>query len=116
MGLDYRTIAIYGWKVKGNKNVRNLIDELEEWNEDYFDETDDIMIEDTMCGDYIYFGAILAYFDPTEDNQEVIINDDLIAKKTKKWNKYIKDNPKFLEIINKYKSGDAQLFVFSHIW
>ena len=36
------------------------------------------MIEDTMSGEYIYIGARLVYFDPTEDDNEVIIDDEYI--------------------------------------
>lgn len=116
MGLDYRTIAIYGWKVDGEDKVSDFIDSLEEWNNEYYEDCQEVMVEDGMCGKYVYFGAILAYFDPMDDEQEVIINDKLIDEKTKKWNKYIKDNPGFLEVINKYKNGEPQLIVFNHIW
>jgi hypothetical protein len=117
--LDYRCIAIYGWKISGTKNVTNFIHELEDIDENYFDSTfyQSLMIEDTMSGNYVYFGARLVYFDPTEDDNEVIINDELINKVTSKWNKFLEENPDYKKVINKWIGDDKpQLYVFNHIW
>jgi len=116
MGLDYRTIAMYGWKVEDVDKLEEMENDLEDWNEDYYDDLDDFLVEDTMMGRYIYFGVKLVYFDPTDDNQEEIIDEKLVSDAASKWNKYLKDNPEFEKIVNKYKNGEPKLYVFSHIW
>lgn len=117
MGLDYRTVVIKGWKVADRDKVTALISELESWDEDYYDHMDGLMVEDTMCGNYFYFGALLVYQDAVE-GEESIITDRLIKEKTKKWEDFIEKNPKFLEIV-KYVGihmGEPQIYVFQHIW
>ena len=115
MGLDRRTVVLYGWKVSGNKKVSKLTRKLEEWDEDYYDKLDSLYVEDTMCGNYLYFGTILVYYDSDELYSEIITK-KLINDSTKKWNDFIKENPEVDNIFKEYKKGDPQLYVFSHIW
>lgn len=112
--LDNNTVVIYGWKVDGDIKS-DFQQELYDFDEDYFDKYQDIFVEDTMCGDYIYFGAILAQYD-AEEGGEVIINSKLIDKATSRYNKIIKDNPELDKILNEYKEGEPQLYVFQNIW
>lgn len=122
--LDYRVVAIYGWKIENKvvnnrkqNNVTNFLKKLQEWDEDYYNDAQEIMVEDTMRGQYIYVGAIMAYFDPTEDNQVVILDDkELQDKAIAKFNKYIDEHPEFDEIFKKYKKGEPALYLFNHIW
>ena len=115
MSLDKRTIVMYGWKVEGQNETKKLWRALERWDDEYYDKLDGLLIEDGMCGEYIYFGAQLVYFDPDEEHGE-IINQELIEKSTKRWNDFINANPKLDKILKKFKNGDPQLYVFSHIW
>lgn len=117
--LDYRCVAVYGWKIAERKNVSKFIKEIENVDEDYFDKIfgQKLMVEDTMRGEYIYIGARLVYFDPTEDDKEVIINDELVSKSTEEWNKFLEENPNYKKVINKWIGDDKpQLYVFNHIW
>lgn len=122
--LDYRVVALYGWKIENKvvnnrkqNNVTNFLKKLQEWDEDYYDDAQEIMVEDTMRGQYVYVGAIMAYFDPTEDDQVVILDDkELQDKAIAKFNKYIDEHPKFDEIFKKYKKGEPALYLFNHIW
>ena len=113
MGLDNYTKVVYGWKITDKNKLKQIEDDLENWNEDYFCE--DFIVDDTMCGNYIYFGAILTSYDADEGG-EVIIDDELIKTKTKEWNDFLKDNTEFKNIIEKYKEGDPKLYVFQQIW
>lgn len=112
--IDNNTVVLFGWKVT-EKQVNKLRNELDVWDEDYYDKIQNIIIEDTMCGNYIYFGAILAKYDVKEGG-EVIINDKNIKIATNKWNSFIKENPEFNKIIESYKRGEPQLYVFQNIW
>lgn len=115
MGLDNFTTIVYGWKVE-KEEVENLKHELEVWSEDYYNQVQNVIVEDTMCDNYIYFGAIIASYDAVYDPEEVIVNDDLINSEMKEWNKFINDNPEFANIISKYQCGNPQLYVFQDIW
>jgi len=115
MGLDNYTKIVYGWKVEDEER-ENLQNELEVWDEDYWDKVQDVIVDDTMCGDYMYFGAIIASYDAVYDPEEVIVNDDLIKSQLKEWDKFLDDNPEFANIISKYKHGKPQLYVFQQIW
>ena len=87
-------------------------------NEDFWDDyVDEIFIDDSMCGNYFYFGAILGDYDAEYDDEaEVIVNDELVKKSTAKYNKFIKENPEISKVFDEYKNGEAQLYVFQHIW
>ncbi len=101
--LDYRVVALYGWKIENKvvnnrkqNNVTNFLKKLQEWDENYYDDAQEIIVEDSMRGQYVYVGAIMAYFDPTEDDQVVILDDkELQDKAIAKFNKYIDEHPEF---------------------
>ena len=114
MGLDNFTTIVYGWKVE-KEEVENLKHELEVWSEDYYDQVQNVIVEDAMCDNYIYFGAIIDSYAAAYDPKEVTINDDLLKSKMKEWNKFINDNPEFANIISKYQCGNPQLYVFQYI-
>ena len=111
---------MYGWKISGRETVSNFIKELEAYDEDYYDNMERVIVEDTMCGKYFYFGAKVVYQDATEDNTETIVTDELIKQKMELWEDYLKKYPKFQEILN-YIGVDVdltkpQMYVFQHIW
>lgn len=112
--IDNNTVVLYGWKVTDD-NIEKLQNELETWDEDYFDKIQDIIVEDTMCGNYIYFGAILASYD-ADEGEEVIIDSKLIKKATDVYNKKIKNEPELDKILKKYAKKQAKLYVFQQIW
>lgn len=116
--IDNHTIVLYGWKVEGKDKSTKFENECEEVDEDFWDKfLDEVFISDTMCGNYTYFGAILAEYDVDDDDEgEVIIDDTLVKKCTSKYNKFIADNPELAKVFDKYKDGEAKLYVFQHIW
>lgn len=120
MGLDNYTRVVYGWKVEGRKKVEKFEKELEKVNENYWDDYFDFLVTDSMCGDYIYFGARLVNED-AEDGEEVIINSKLIKEKTDEYHDFLKEHPKLDEFLQKQigkttTCKDPQLFVFQQIW
>lgn len=119
--LDYRTVVMYGWKISGRESVSNFIRELEAYDEDYYNHMERVIVEDTMCGKYFYFGAKLVYQDATADNTETIITDELIKEKMELWKRYLEEHPKFKDILNYVVPGNIdldkpQMYVFQHIW
>ena len=116
MGLDNYTTLIYGWLIEGRENVKKFNKDLEELDENYYDKVQNVIVDDPMCGEYIYFGAIVARYDAEQDDERYRIIDDLVENSTNKWNKFIEDNPGFKEVIEKYKDGDPKLYLFQNIW
>lgn len=125
MGLDNYTRVIYGWKVD-EKKVNHIIEEIEtvcdeEYHDDMYNIIDDCYIEDTMCGEYFYFGALLGSIDvygaESGGDMEIIVTQELIDKATKKYNDMINKYPKIDKIFKKYaKKQEPQLYVMQNIW
>ena len=119
MGLDNYTRVIYGWKVDGSKNVKKFEKALEKINKNYYEDYCDFFVDDTVCGNYIYFGADLVNYDAHEE-EEIILNSKLIKEATDKYHKFLKEHPELDEFLNKQigkltTSKDAQLYVFQQI-
>ena len=114
--IDNHTIVIYGWKIEGSDEVRKISKKLEKVDEDFWDKFQDIMIDDTMCGDYLYFGAILVNYNAGEESDPIVINSELITEATSEYNKTVEENPELKKVLKKYTKTPAQLFVFQHIW
>ena len=125
MGLDNYTRVIYGWKVT-DKQVDKIQKEIEDkcenvYRDDMYNIIDECYVDDSMCGEYFYFGALLGSIDVYDaergaDN-EIIINDKLINKATSKYNKMLKDYPEIEKIFKKYsKNKKPQLYVMQNIW
>jgi hypothetical protein len=125
MGLDNYTRVIYGWKVTGKK-IHKIQEELETvceeiYHNDLYNIVDGYIIEDTMCGEYFYFGALLGSMDVYDcergaDN-EIIITTELVDKVTSAYNQMLKDYPEIEKIFKKYsKNKKPQLYVMQNIW
>ena len=120
MGLDNYTRTVYGWKIEGNKNVRNFEKELEKINENYYDDYCDFFVNDTMCGEYIYFGAKLARY-YADEGGEVVINNELIKKKIDEYHNFLKDHSELDQFLQTQigvntTSKEPQLYIFQQIW
>ena len=125
MGLDNYTRIFYGWKVT-NKQVDKIQTEIEDicenvYHNDMYNIIDECYIDDTMCGEYFYFGALLGSIDVYDaengGNDEIIVNDKLINKAISKYNKMIKEYPEIDKIFGKYsKNKKPQLYVMQNIW
>lgn len=115
--LDNKTVVIYGWKLTG-KTKDKFQDSLEAIDENYYDllANSNVYVDDTMCGEYIYVGAVLANYDADEGDY-VIINDKLIKKCTDNYNKFINTHEQYKELFNKtFKNKEPQLYVFQNIY
>lgn len=111
--IDKETIVLYGWKI--TDNIDELQNELEIWCEDWIEETQDIIVDDPMCNNYIYFGAIIGKYDVI-DGGEIIVDNNLIKNAVYKWNKFLEINSEFENIILKYKNIEPKLYVFQRFW
>lgn len=120
MGLDNYTRSIYGWKIEGRDKVTKFENALEKVNENYYDDYCDFLVEDAMCGEYIYFGAHLVNYDADEGG-EVILNQQAIKEATDKYHNFLKEHPELDEFLKKQigkktTSKEPQLFIFQQIW
>ena len=118
--LDNDTNVIYGWKLTGDK-VNEIQEKLETvcdevYHKDMCDILDGFIIEDTMCGNYFYFGALLVSYDANEDEEGEIIDTKLVNKVTKKYNDMLKKYPEISKIFEKYNKKEPKLYVMQHIW
>ena len=120
MGLDNSTRVVYGWKIEGSNNVSKFEKALEKVNENYYDDYCDFLIEDTMCGEYIFFGASLVNYDANGGGEE-ILNNQLIKESTDEYHDFLKEHPELDKFLQKQigkltTSKEPQLYVFQHIW
>ena len=125
MGLDNYTRIFYGWKVTG-KQVDKIQTEIEDicenvYHNDMYNIIDECYIDDTMCGEYFYFGALLGSIDVYDaengGNDEIIVNDKLINKAISKYNKMIREYPEIDKIFGKYSNNKKpQLYIMQNIW
>ena len=119
MGLDIYTKVVYGWKIEGHKKIKKFENELEKINENYYDDYCDFFIDDTMCGEYIYFGVKLASYN-SDERAEVIINNKLIKKATNEYHNFLKEHPELNDFLQKQIGvnttlKEPQLYVFQQI-
>lgn len=126
--IDSYTYAIKGWKITGRDNVHTIYNELDDicssvyGKEDIYEILDGFIIEDSMCGEYLYFGAILNHFNNNENSTDFIIDTKLIAEKVSKFNKMCKDYPEIKKMfdysiengLTEYK--EEQLYITLHIY
>ena len=120
MGLDNYTRSIYGWKIEGRNKVEKFEKALEKVNENYYDDYCDFFVDDTMCGEYIYFGADLVNYD-ADDGEEVILDSELVTNATKEYHDFLKEHPELDEFLQKQigkltTKKEPQLYVFQQIW
>lgn len=125
MGLDNYTKVIYGWKVP-EKKVSKIVEDLEtlcdeKYDKDMYDILDGYYIEDTMCGEYFYFGALLGSMDVYDAESggqiEIKVTTKLVDKATSKYNQMLKDYPDIEKIFKKYIGKQSpELYVMQNIW
>ena len=118
--IDSFTKVIYGWKVDDKKEVRHLSKELDTicedvYNKDMYSIPDNFVIEDVMCGNYLYFGSILASWDNDSDNKSAAIDNELIAKEYGQYALLLEQYPQIAKVLKKYsKKQPPQLYVMLH--
>ena len=113
--IDSYTKVIYGWKLTSTQ-VGKIQDELSNIDPDYIELLDGFIVEDTMCGTYFYFGAILGSFDNDDDNKEVVVTTKLAKQATDKYNIFLKEHADVSKVFNKYSKKAPQLYVVLHKW
>ena len=125
--IDNYTYAIQGWKILNSKKVSEISDEL--WDvvesvydkDDIYDVLDGFIIDDTMGGQYLYFGAILDHINNKyEDKLDFVISSKLLIEKISEFDKMCKDYPEIKKIFdfaieNGYtEAKEEQLYIVSH--
>ena len=121
------TYAIQGWKIDDSNKEREIYDELDDicssvyGKEDIYEILDGFIIEDSMGGQYLYFGAVLGCLNNKwGDKIDFTISTKLLAEKVSKFNKMCKDYPEIKKIFdfaieNGYtEAKEEQLYIVSH--
>ena len=88
--IDRYVCLLKGWKITDREHIEEVKNVLEEVG--YYDNVDngleDFIVDDTMCGNYIYFGTKALYQNANEDWSGVEVNTNLFNNgwdKFKKW-------------------------------
>ena len=121
------TYAIQGWKIDDSNKEHEIYDELYDvaesvyGKEDIYEILDGFIIEDSMGGQYLYFGAVLGRLDnKCGDKIDFTVSTKLLAEKVSKFNKMCKDYPEIKKIFdfaieNGYtEAKEEQLYIVSH--
>lgn len=125
--IESYTYAIQGWKIDDRNKEHEIYDELYDvaesvyGKEDIYEILDGFIIEDSMGGQYLYFGAVLGRLDNKwGDKIDFTVSTKLLAEKVSKFNKMCKDYPEIKKIFdfaieNGYtEAKEEQLYIVSH--
>lgn len=114
--IDRKVYIINGWSVFGD-NVAKMEQELYDIDEYYNDDIQDYFVYDTMCGEYIYFGAIIDSFNPDEDPLCITIDEKSIYDADQKYKQFLEEYPHYAEIFKKYANNQPpQVMVVLKTW
>jgi len=120
MSIDRTTYLIYGYKIEDEKGI----DSFDEHYEELFEtepyskmfnnvNSDQTIVCDQMCGNYVYIGIQIAKLD-YEDDASLEIDHDKLNELDGRLNEYMNHWPDYvLEIV---KNKRRNLFCFVHIY
>ncbi len=122
MGVDRTSYLLYGFKVEDEDKMK-IIDV--EHYEDLMEEepyssifnnvdSDQTIISDAMCGEYIYVGLKLAEIDEYDDNETVELSIEELTKLNDKLKKAMKEWPDYL--VDLFKDDTPKLYFFIHAY
>lgn len=122
MGVDRTSYLLYGFKVEDEDKMK-IIDV--EHYEDLMEEepyssifnnvdSDQTIISDAMCGEYIYIGLKLAEIDEYDDNETVELSIEELTKLNDKLKKAMKEWPDYL--VDLFKDDTPKLYFFIHAY
>lgn len=122
MGVDRTSYLLYGFKVE-DEDKMDIIDG--EHYEDLMEEepyssmfnnsdSDQTIIYDGMCGEYIYVGLKLAEIDEYDDNETVELSIEELTKLNAKLKKAMEKWPDYL--VDLFKDDTPKLYFFIHAY
>ena len=121
MSVWITSYLLYGYKFIKKKEIKIIDEHYEELIEekpysDMFnnDDSDQILVEDTMCGNYVYIGLKLASVDEDEDDACVNISENDIQNLKNRLEKCMKSWPNYL--IDMVKNYEPSLYMFMHAY
>ncbi len=119
MSVWITSYLLYGYKFTKKKEIKIIDEHCEELMEEKpysemfnNDDSDQILVEDCMCGNYVYIGLKLASIDEDEDDACVNISGNDIQDLKNKLYDHMKSWPDYL--INMVKNYEPSLYLFVH--
>lgn len=121
MGVDRTSYLVYGFKFENEDHRKIFDDHYDELMEDdpyweFFNcnQSDQCLIFDAMCGEYVYIGIKLAELDEWDDDISIEISEDEIYELKTKLNEYMKAWPDYVQ--NLCKGMIPKLYFFIHAY
>ena len=121
MGVDRTSYLLYGFKVEDEKQIAVFDDHYEELMEEkpfsnLFNnsKSDQTIVFDGMCGDYVYIGVKLAELDEYEDDETIELDKEKLFKVDEELKKYMKDWPDYL--LDLFNNVEPKMYFFVHAY
>lgn len=116
--VENHTVLLLGWKVQGEDKVREFKKRLDEVDLHWYDKfSGEWFVNDTMMGNYLYFGVILADYDSERDMVgERLITPEYMEHQSNGYRKFLNDNPAIAGVLDMYGPESPKLYLFQHIW
>ena len=122
MGVDRTSYLIYGFKFTDEKEMKVLDDNYDELMEDdpysgMFNnsDSDQTIVYDGMCGQYVYIGMKLAEIREDDfDNISVEISETEVMGLDKQLSDNMEEWPEYVQKLCRNK--EPKLYFFVHVW
>lgn len=120
MSIWNTTYLLYGFKLEKQKEIDTIDDHYEELMEeepysDIFDneDSDQVLVYDGMCGNYVYIGLKLASIEEDEDDPFVNISEDDVHNLKDKLLECMKNWPDYITKLTKNYKPELYMFIHS---
>ena len=113
--IDSYTTIVFGWKFTGDKKDKfeELIEELGYYDDNYAI-FEDVFVDDTMCGEYCYFGPIVFHEDNNEDWHSSFDKIDF-DRHMKNFTKWKNDNSEIWKKIEPFCKSESHIYIFNQM-
>lgn len=121
MGVYRTSYLLYGFKFTEKNDIRainkhydELMEEKPYSNNFNNSRSEQALVYDYMCGEYVYIGIKLAKIDEYNDNASVEVSEDEIDNLNNKLTEYMKSWPNYL--VKLCKDNTPKLHFFIHAY
>ena len=121
MGVDRTSYLLYGFKIEDESKMNVINDHYDELMEEppyenLFNNinSEQTIIFDSMCGDYIYVGIKIFKADEYDDEVSEEISINSLVSKSNMLLEYMKSWPDYLVDMCKYMEPKLHFFVHAH--
>lgn len=121
MGVDRTSYLLYGFKVTKKRQMDVFDDHYDELMEDEpfsdmfnNEDSNQTIVFDSMCGNYVYIGVKLAELDEYDNDETVELDKEKLLKIDEELKKYMKDWPDYL--LTLFNNVEPKLYFFVHAY